>query len=72
MGVVDLPLPEVGVHGVAGIDVAALEHDLVARRDAQVRLDVGSRAAYSTLASHAALAAVLGEAIVTAGTACGR
>jgi uncharacterized membrane protein len=67
MGVVDLPLPAVWVHGVAGIDVAPLEHDLVARVDTQVRFDIGSRAAYSTDASNAALAAVLGEAIVTAG-----
>jgi FAD/FMN-containing dehydrogenase/Fe-S oxidoreductase len=52
MNVVDLPQPVVATRGVSGIDVDALERDLAARVDGEVRFDVGARAAYSTDASN--------------------
>jgi hypothetical protein len=52
MSVVDLPLPVVAVRGVTRVDVGALQSDLVARVDGEVRFDAGARAAYSTDASN--------------------
>ncbi|MDK3257255.1 FAD-binding and (Fe-S)-binding domain-containing protein [Blastococcus capsensis] len=53
---VDLPAPVVrppeDAGPVAGVDVAALERDLRARVDGEVRFDAGSRGAYSTDASN--------------------
>jgi FAD/FMN-containing dehydrogenase/Fe-S oxidoreductase len=52
MSVVELPLPVVREQRVGVSDIAALERDLAARVDAEVRFEVGSRAAYSTDASN--------------------
>jgi FAD/FMN-containing dehydrogenase/Fe-S oxidoreductase len=52
MNVVDLPQPVVAARGVSGIDADALERDLAARVDGEVRFEVGARAAYSTDASN--------------------
>ncbi len=53
MTAVDLPLPVVRpADPAAGVDVAALERDLRARVDGEVRFDAGSRGAYSTDASN--------------------
>ncbi|CCG03921.1 FAD-binding and (Fe-S)-binding domain-containing protein [Blastococcus saxobsidens] len=53
---VDLPAPVVrppeDAGPAAGLDVAALERDLRARVDGEVRFDAGSRGAYSTDASN--------------------
>ncbi|MDP5181673.1 FAD-linked oxidase C-terminal domain-containing protein [Blastococcus sp. BMG 814] len=53
---VDLPAPVVrppeGAGPAAGVDVTALERDLRARVDGEVRFDAGSRGAYSTDASN--------------------
>ncbi|MGY1709449.1 FAD-binding and (Fe-S)-binding domain-containing protein [Geodermatophilus sp. SYSU D00758] len=54
MAPVDLPAPVVRPpeDPAAGVDVAALERDLRARVDGEVRFDAGSRGAYSTDASN--------------------
>jgi len=56
MSAVELPMPVVRplrpTDPFPGIDVAALERELVARVDGEVRFDAGSRGAYSTDASN--------------------
>ncbi|MEV4703147.1 FAD-linked oxidase C-terminal domain-containing protein [Actinoplanes sp. NPDC049316] len=52
MTVVKLPEPVVRTPDTGDIDVAALERDLAAEVDGEVRFDAGSRGAYSTDASN--------------------
>ncbi|UQU62639.1 FAD-binding protein [Couchioplanes caeruleus] len=52
MTTVKLPDPVVRVPQTGDIDVAALERDLAAEVDGEVRFDAGSRSAYSTDASN--------------------
>ncbi|PRY20159.1 FAD-binding and (Fe-S)-binding domain-containing protein [Pseudosporangium ferrugineum] len=52
MTAVKLPDPVVRVSQISDIDVAALERDLAAEVDGEVRFDAGSRSAYSTDASN--------------------
>jgi FAD/FMN-containing dehydrogenase/Fe-S oxidoreductase len=49
---IDLPQPVIRTSRTAGIDVPALERDLAARVDGEVRFDAGTRGAYSTDASN--------------------